>query len=171
MFRDRRRVRERSASASSTRKALLFAHWFVREFYRRRSARLREDEEVPAWSPRLRSRTRLAGAAKRHFVDPSLAAHLMGADAPRLRSDLETMGFLFESLVTRDVRVYAQAMGAAVFHYRDRDGALEIDLVVEKPDGTWMDIEVKLGDSRADDAAATFARSRSGGWRALRMRS
>lgn len=131
-------------------------HWSTADAYLDAARRLMVVEEVPAWSPRLRSRTRLAGAAKRHFVDPSLAAHLMGADAPRLRSDLETMGFLFESLVTRDVQVYAQAMGASVFHYRDRDGALEVDLVLEKPDGAWMGIEVKLGDSRADEAAATL---------------
>lgn len=131
-------------------------HWSTADGYLDAARRLMVVEEVPAWSPRLRSRTRLAGAAKRHFVDPSLAAHLMGADALRLRSDLETMGFLFESLVTRDVQVYAQAMGASVFHYRDRDGALEIDLVLEKPDGAWMGIEVKLGDSRADDAAANL---------------
>ena len=76
--------------------------------------------------------------------------------SPRLRPDLETMGLLFESLATRDVRVYAQATGASVFHYRDRDGALEVDLILEKPDGAWVGIEVKLGDSRADEAAATL---------------
>ena len=131
-------------------------HWSTADAYLDAARRLMVVEEVPAWSPRLRSRTRLAGGAKRHFVDPSLAAHLMGADAPRLRSDLETMGFLFESLVTRDVQIYAQAMGASVFHYRDSDGALEVDLVLEKPDGAWMGIEVKLGDSRADEAAAAL---------------
>ena len=131
-------------------------HWTTADSYLGAARRLMVVEEVPAWSPLLRSRTRLAAAAKRHFVDPSLAAHLMGADSQRLRSDLETMGFLFESLVTRDVQTYAQAMDASVFHYRDRDGALEIDLVLEKPNGSWMGIEVKLGESRADEAAASL---------------
>ena len=112
---------------------------------------------LPArYAPQLRSRTRLGAAAKRNLADPSLAAALLGADAERLRTDLETLGFLFESMAIRDIQVYAQAIGATVHHYRERSGDLEIDIVVERPDGAWMGIEVKLGTHRIDDAAGSL---------------
>ena len=43
---------------------------------------------------------------------------------------------LFESMVIRDLRVYAQAADAHVFHYREKEG-LEVDAVVEAADGRW----------------------------------
>ncbi|NNU27563.1 ATP-binding protein [Isoptericola sediminis] len=106
--------------------------------------RLRIVEDQPAWSPHLRSRTRVASRSKRHFVDPALAAAALGIHAGPLTEDLQTLGFLFESLVTRDLRVYAQPLGGRVLHYRDERG-LEADVVVELPDGRWAAIEVKLG--------------------------
>ncbi len=131
-------------------------HWSTADAYLDAARRLMIVDEVPAWAPRLRSRTRLGGAVKRNLADPSLAASLLGADAARLRGDLNTLGFLFESLAIRDVLVYAQALGATVHHYRERSGDLEIDLVVEQVDGTWMGIEVKLGTFRIDEAAAAL---------------
>lgn len=126
--------------------------------YRSAAERLMLVEDVPPWSPRLRSRTRLVATPKRHLADPSLAAGLLDADASRLLKDGETLGFLFESLVTRDIRVYAQAHDAVVHHYRERDGSLEADLVIERRDGTWTGIEVKLGGSAIDIAAANLRR-------------
>lgn len=120
-------------------------------------ARVMVVEDQPAWTPRLRSRSVLRNSPKRHFVDPSLAAAALRATPGRLLSDLETMGFLFESLVVRDLRVYAQADDARVLQYRDNTG-LEVDAIVEAGDGRWGGFEVKLGTRAVDNAAATLMR-------------
>jgi uncharacterized protein len=114
-------------------------------------------EDLPAWSPALRSRSILREAPTRHFVDPSLAVAALDTGPQRLLRDVETLGLLFESLVVRDLRVYAQAMEASVFHYRDNTG-LEADAIVERRDGTWAAFEVKLGPSAVDAAAASLLR-------------
>lgn len=132
--------------------------WQTADAYRDAADRLMLLADLPAWSPQLRSRTRLADLSKRHLVDPSVAASLLGADAQRLLQDPRTLGYLFESLVARDVRVYAQAMDARVFHYRDRNGELEVDLVVERLDGAWLGVEVKLGSHDLDLAARSLRR-------------
>jgi uncharacterized protein len=114
-------------------------------------------EDQPAWAPHLRSKHRLRTAPKRQFVDPSLAVAAMRATPERLLQDLNLLGFLFESLVVRDLRVYAQAADARVAQYRD-SGGLEVDAIVEARDGRWMAFEVKLGAGQIDEAAASLAR-------------
>ncbi|HTR76657.1 MAG TPA: DUF4143 domain-containing protein [Gemmatimonadaceae bacterium] len=114
-------------------------------------------EHQPAWAPHLRSRSRVRGAPKRHFVDPSLAAASLRATPDRLLRDLALFGQLFESLVVRDLRVYAQAVDATVLHYRDNTG-LEVDAVVEAADGRWCAFEVKLGQGSVEEAAASLRR-------------
>lgn len=115
-------------------------------------ARLMIVEDLPAWSPGLRSRTRLRAASVRHFVDPSLAVAAVRATPARLLADLNWFGFLFEDLVVRDLRVYAQALEAQVYHYRDESG-LEADAIIEMPDGRWAAFEVKLGLGEVNAAA------------------
>ena len=110
-------------------------------------------EVQPAWSTHLRSRARLRDRPRSHLVDPSLAAAALDATPVKLLRDLNTLGLLFESLVVRDLRVYADATDAAVYHYRDSDG-LEVDAIVEARDGTWGAFEVKLGTGQTDQAAA-----------------
>jgi len=110
-------------------------------------------EVQPAWSTHLRSRARLRDRARTHLVDPSLAAAALDATPAKLLRDLNTLGLLFESLVVRDLRVYADAIDAVVCHYRDSDG-LEVDAIVEARDGTWGAFEVKLGTGQIDQAAA-----------------
>jgi hypothetical protein len=119
--------------------------------------RLMVVENQPAWSPHLRSRRRLRQAPKRHFVDPSLAVAALRATPERLLEDLSLFGLLFESLVVRDLRVYAQAADAEVFQYRDSKG-LEVDAIVEGLDGKWAAFEVKLDSSRIDEAAENLLR-------------
>lgn len=114
-------------------------------------------EEQPAWAPHLRSRSVLRAAAKRLFVDPSLAVAAVRATPERLLQDLNYLGLLFESLVVRDLRVYAQPLDARVFHYRDNTG-LEIDAIVETADGRWAAFEVKLGPRQVDGAAESLHR-------------
>lgn len=112
-------------------------------------------ENQPAWAPPLRSRARLRSTPKRHFCDPSLAAAALQATPARLLKDLNYFGFLFESLVVRDLRVYAQHVGASVFHYRDNIG--EVDVVID--DGTrWGALEVKLGVTYLEEAAKSLKR-------------
>jgi uncharacterized protein len=114
-------------------------------------------EDLPAWSPALRSRGVLRSSATRHFVDPSLAAAALGAGPDRLLRDPETLGFLFESLVVRDLRIYGQAIGATLSHYRENTGA-EADAILQKRSGEWAAVEVKLGQGDIDKGAASLLR-------------
>ena len=110
-------------------------------------------EDLPRWPIHLRSRKPLRGAPKRHLVDPSLAAALLRATPRRLAAELSYFGFLFESFVVRDLRVYSQGADSVVWHYRDADD-LEVDAIVEAGDGRWIAVEVKLGGSQLIDAGA-----------------
>lgn len=110
-------------------------------------------DDIPAWSPALRSPVRIRSASKHHLADPSLAAAALGATPEALVGDVKTLGFLFESLAAHDLRVYARTMGAGLYHYRD-DSNLEVDLVVAREDGTWGAFEVKLGAAQEDEGAA-----------------
>jgi predicted AAA+ superfamily ATPase len=114
-------------------------------------------EDQPAWAPHMRSRYALRSAPKRHFVDPSLAVAALRATPARLLRDINLLGLLFESLVVRDLRVYAQAADARVLQYRDSDG-LEVDAIVEAADGRWAAFEVKLGSARIDEGAANLSK-------------
>lgn len=120
--------------------------------YLRAFTSLRVIEEQPPWSTHLRSRATLRKAARTHFIDPSLAAAALGAGPEQLMTDLNYLGLLFESLVVRDTRVYADPLDGTVFHYRDSDD-LEVDIVVQTRDGAWGAFEVKLGLGRIDEAA------------------
>ncbi|MDR1015135.1 MAG: DUF4143 domain-containing protein [Coriobacteriales bacterium] len=113
-------------------------------------------EDQPVWRASLRSRAILRETPKRHFIDPSLAAAALGASAGRLLQDHATLGLLFETLCYRDLNVYAQPIGGQLYHYKDSSGH-EIDNIVVLPDGRWAAIEVKLGDTFLENAAANLA--------------
>ena len=115
--------------------------------------RLHVVEMLLPYSTHLRSRAHLRLTPKRHFCDPSLAVAALRTNPTRLKSDLKYLGFLFESLVVRDLKVYSEGSDAGVYFYRDNTG-LEIDAVVEKADGTWIPIEVKLGGEKLIESAA-----------------
>jgi uncharacterized protein len=114
-------------------------------------------DPVPAWSPSRNHLKRLAQPPKHHLADPALAVRLLGMDAgalldgieagPKLPRDGTLLGHLFESLVTLSVRVYAQAAEASVRHLRLYRGEREVDLIVERPDGRVLAIEVKLSSA------------------------
>lgn len=111
-------------------------------------------EDAPAWAPTLRSKTPLRTSSTWHFTDPSLAAAALRATSDSLLGDLSTMGFLFESLCVRDLRIYLDSVGGEVAHYRDKTG-LEVDAIAKRDDGAWGAIEVKLGgEARIEEAAA-----------------
>lgn len=117
-------------------------------------------EAIPAFAPKLRSRARLRTSPKYHLADPALAAAALGATTDNLYRDPETVGFLFESAVVHDLLVYAESMGAKVWHYRNSNGQ-EIDAVLTFPDGTWAGIEVKLGASQIQAGAQSLVTAAS----------
>lgn len=112
-------------------------------------------EDVPAWQPSLRSKTAIRTASKRQFVDPSIATAVLRTDSNGILRDFETFGFLFESLCTRDLRVYAQVSEGEVFHYHDKS-ELESDIIVKLYDGRWGAIEIKLGVKQIEEAASNL---------------
>lgn len=113
-------------------------------------------DPVPAWAPTRNHLRRLSSPPKHQLVDPALAARLLGVGVgallqtepasvkPVIPRDGTLLGSLFESLVTIDVRVYAQAAEARVGHLRTASGDREVDLIVERDDGRIVAIEVKL---------------------------
>ena len=110
-------------------------------------------EDMPAWSTNLRSKTVIRTSPTRYFVDPSIAVAAMGISSKDLISDLKTFGFLFEAMAIRDLRVYADALDAKVYHYRDKD-ELECDVVMELRNGRYALIEIKLGGQENVNMAA-----------------
>jgi len=116
-------------------------------------------EDLPAWLPKLRSRTAIRSKDVRHMTDPAIAAYFLGAGATDLQEDPGTFGLLFESLAVRDLRVYTQHLGGNVYHYRDSNG-LECDAVVYLHDGKWGAVEVKLGGSHIDQGAKNLLKLR-----------
>ena len=116
-------------------------------------------DNQPPFSTGVRSSVRVKQAAKRHFCDPSLACSLLKATPAGLMGDLETLGFLFEALCERDLKIYAESFGGSLYHYQDYQGR-EIDAVIELPDGQWCAFEIKLGANQIDEAAVGLLRLR-----------
>ena len=101
-------------------------------------------EDMEAWNPNLRSKAAIRTTDTRYFVDPSIAIASLGLGPNDLMKDLNTLGLLFETLVVRDLRVYAEALDGSVFHYRDNNG-LECDSVLHLRNGHYGLVEIKLG--------------------------
>ncbi len=112
-------------------------------------------EEQPAFNAHIRSSSALRKSPKRHFCDVSLAVAALKLDKKRLMNDLKYCGFLFESLVYHELKIYARAIDAEIFHYRDSSG-LEIDAIIQQNDGVWAAFEVKLGIGMLDEAAGNL---------------
>lgn len=109
------------------------------------------DNQRP-FAANIRSSVRVKQAEKRHFCDPSIACALLKATPHMLINDLQTLGFLFEALCERDLKIYAESFGASLYHYRDYDNK-EIDAVIELSNGEWCAFEIKLGANQIDEAA------------------
>jgi hypothetical protein len=118
-------------------------------------------EDMPAWNPNLRSKTAIRSSDTRYYVDPSIAAAALGAGPKDLTNDLNTMGLLFETMCVRDLRVYAEALGGEVLHYRDKSG-LECDTVIHLRNGSYGLAEIKLGGSRLIEEGAANLKSLAG---------
>ncbi len=110
-------------------------------------------EEMEAWNPNLRSKAAIRTSNTRYFVDPSIAAAALGLGPQDLIADLNTFGFLFETMCIRDLRVFADALNGNVYHFRDKT-ELECDAVVHLRNGSYGLIEVKLGGDRLIEEGA-----------------
>ncbi|MGI5950194.1 ATP-binding protein [Peptoniphilus sp.] len=113
-------------------------------------------EDSPAWNPNLRSKTAIRTTDTRYFSDPSIASAALGIGPKDLLEDLNTMGFLFENLCIRDLRIYADNLDGTVYHYRDKHG-LECDAVIHLRNGNYGLVEIKLGgDKSIEEGAETL---------------
>lgn len=101
-------------------------------------------EDSIAWNPNLRSKTAIRTSDTRYFIDPSIATAALGMGPKNLINDMETFGFIFETLAIRDLRVYADALDGKVYHYRDKNN-LECDAVIHLRNGSYGLVEVKIG--------------------------
>lgn len=117
-------------------------------------------DNQPPFATKIRSSVRVKQAEKRHFADPSLACALLKATPEKLINDLETLGFLFEALCERDLKIYAESFGAKLYHYQDYKNR-EIDAVIEMADGRWAAFEIKLGANQIDAAASNLIKIRN----------
>ncbi len=117
-------------------------------------------EDMPAWNPNLRSKTAIRTSDTRYFVDPSIACAALGLGPMDLINDLNTFGLFFETMCVRDLRVYADALGGKVYHYRDKNG-LECDAVVHLRNGSYGLIEIKLGGDTLIEEGAKNLRTLS----------
>ncbi len=112
-------------------------------------------DNLEPFAPEKRSSIRIKQAEKRHFSDPSIACSLLGLNPNGLINDLKTMGFLFEALCERDLKIYAESFGGKLFHYQDYNNN-EIDAVLELPNNEWCAFEIKLGAGDIDIGSANL---------------
>lgn len=113
-------------------------------------------EDAPAWNPNIRSKTAIRSTDTRYFIDPSIATAALGIGPKDLTQDLNTMGFLFENLAVRDLRIYSELLDGSVYHYRDKNG-LECDAVIHLRNGSYGLVEIKLGgDKLIEEGAQTL---------------
>lgn len=109
-------------------------------------------EDQPAFENKLRSSIKALKTPKRHFIDPSLAVAAIEATPQMLKQDLNTFGYMFESLCIHDLRIYADYYDGKVYHYHDERGN-EADAIIQLPDGRWGMFEVKVGFNQVEKAA------------------
>ena len=109
-------------------------------------------EDIDAWRPAIRSKTVIRASKKRNFVDPSISVAALGLSPAYFNEDFKTLGFLFESLCIRDLKIYSAAFDGQMSYYRDRYG-LEADGVLHLNDGRYALLEFKLGSSEIEEGA------------------
>ena len=109
-------------------------------------------DELNAWSPLLRSKVAIRTSPTHYFVDPSIATAALDVTPFDLINDLKTFGFIFESMVIRDLKIYAETNGASLYHYRDKND-FEVDAIIHFNNGKWAAIEIKLFDDEAIEKA------------------
>lgn len=111
-----------------------------------------------AFSIHYRSSARIGKSAKRHLVDPSLSCASLHLTVDKLLNDHETFGLMFEALVERDLRIYADVLGGQLYHFRDNASGDEVDAIVEFKDGGYAAFEIKLSDGSIQDAIGSLSK-------------
>lgn len=109
-------------------------------------------DDIDAWCPAIRSKTVIRASKKRNLTDPSIAVAALGLSPEYFNTDFKTLGFLFESLCIRDLKIYSSSFDGTMSYYRDRYG-LEADGVLHLNDGRYALLEFKLGSKEIDDGA------------------
>lgn len=120
--------------------------------------RLHLIENQNSFMYKIRSRSNVGKNPKRHFTDPSLGCAVLNITPEKLMNDLETFGLYFEALCERDLRIYAESIGAKLYHYRDNNTGLEVDSIIEIADGEYGAIEIKLGSNKEEEAVQSLKR-------------
>lgn len=105
-----------------------------------------------AYSVHYRSSSRIGKSAKRHLVDPSLSCASLHLTVDKLLNDHETFGLMFEAMVERDLRIYADYLEGHLYHFRDNTSGDEVDAIIEFKDGDYAAFEIKLSDGSIQDA-------------------
>jgi uncharacterized protein len=116
-------------------------------------------KSIPAWASG--QTRRVVGTPKLAFVDTGVASHLLGQDVNRLGEPDGAAGAIMENFVVMELarQLTWSTERARLYHYRTKD-KLEVDAVIETPDGRVIGVEVKAGATvRTDDLAgyATLA--------------
>ena len=114
--------------------------------------RLHLIENQEAYGQNYRSPNRIGKSPKRHFTDPSLSCACLGLTPEKLLKDLNTFGLMFEALVERDLRIYMDYLDGHLYHFRDNVTGLEVDSILEFPDGEYGAVEIKLGYHQVEEA-------------------
>lgn len=127
-------------------------------------------EDSIAWNPNLRSKTAIRTSDTRYFIDPSIATAALGMGPKDLINDMETFGFIFETLAIRDLRVYADALDGKVYHYRDKNN-LECDAVIHLRNGSYGLVEVKIGGTEPIREGAESLKTLSSKIDSIRMKT
>lgn len=120
--------------------------------------RLHLIENQNSFMYKIRSRLNVGKNPKRHFVDPSLGCAILNITPEKLINQLDTFGLYFEALCERDLKIYAESIGAKLYHYRENDTGVEVDAIVEIADGEYGAIEIKLGANKEEEAVASLKR-------------
>lgn len=109
-------------------------------------------DDVEAWCPAIRSKSAIRASKKKNLIDPSIAVAALNLTPEYFNTDFKTLGFLFESLVFRDLKVYSSLLLGRTSYYHDRYG-LEADAVLHLGDGRYALVEIKLGSNEIDYGA------------------
>lgn len=108
-------------------------------------------KSIPAWSSGQTQRA--IGTPKLAFVDTGVACHLLGQDVNRLGEPGGAAGAMMENFVVAELArqlTWSEERGR-LYHYRTKD-KVEVDAVIETPDGRVVGVEVKSGATvRSED--------------------
>lgn len=109
-------------------------------------------ENMNATNLNFRSKYAIRTRPRKYFVDPSIATAILEMKPKDLINDLNTFGFMFESLCMRDLKIYTQRYGSDITFYRDEKN-FEVDAILRSSSGKWGAIEIKLGAGYIEEAA------------------